>query len=107
MWVIIARGGANYIFSVLYFRRGKSGTSTFPTLLQFTALFLTKSEKLITNIWQNSRGRDLWFADFFLKGFQFHIDFPVDFWLFCLKLLLILNFTNAVLSKTTFRSILS
>jgi hypothetical protein len=41
MWVIIARGGASYIFSVLYFRRGKSGTSTFPTLPQFTTLFLT------------------------------------------------------------------
>jgi len=44
MWVIIARGGASYIFSVLYFRRGKSGTSTFPTLPQFTTLFLTKSD---------------------------------------------------------------
>jgi hypothetical protein len=40
------------------------------------------------------------------------MDFPMDFGcfesessMFCLKLLLILNFTTAVLSKTTFRSI--
>jgi hypothetical protein len=67
----------------------------------------------ITNIWQKSR--DFWFADFFIEIFNIHGlvwiflrifgCFECVSSLFCLKLLLILNLTNAVLSKTTFRRI--
>ncbi len=64
----------------------------------------------IANIWQKSQ--DFWLADFFLEIFKIHklvwifCCFKCVSSMFCLKLLLILNFTNAVLSKTTFRNIL-
>ncbi len=80
----------------------------------------------ITNIWQ--RSKDFCFADFFLEIYKIHWLVRIFLWIFfgcfecvssmfclfkvitnlkflqtvCLKLLLILNFTNAVLSKTTF-----
>jgi hypothetical protein len=63
----------------------------------------------ITNIWQKSQ--DFWSADFFLEIFKV-IRLEVIFGCFecvssiiCSKLLLILNFTNGVFSKATFRSI--
>jgi hypothetical protein len=63
----------------------------------------------ITNIWQKSR--DFWFVDFLLETFKIHCllwifcCFERVLSMFCLKLSLILNFKNAFLSKTTFRSI--
>jgi hypothetical protein len=67
----------------------------------------------ITNIFQESQ--DFWFADFFLRIFKIHKLVWIFLWIFgCfefvpsmfnLKLLLILNFTDAVLSKTTVSSI--
>ncbi len=68
----------------------------------------------IANIWQKSQ--DFWFADFFLEIFKIHRLVWLILWIFLvvlnvfhqcfdLKSLPILNFTNAVLSKTTFRNI--
>ncbi len=62
----------------------------------------------ITNIRQKSQ--DFWFADLFLEIFKIYRLVWISQWIcgrfecvssmFCLKLLQILNFTNAVLSKT-------
>ncbi len=68
----------------------------------------------ITKIWQKSR--DFWFGDFFLElslksigwyGFFYGFLVVLNLFhqMFCSKLLLILIFTNTVLSKKTFGSI--
>jgi hypothetical protein len=67
----------------------------------------------ITNI--RLKSQDFWFADLFLEIFKIHRLVWISQWIcgrfecvsstFCLKLLLILNITNAVLSKMTFRGI--
>ncbi len=66
----------------------------------------------IANIWQKSQ--DFWFADFFLEIFKIHRLVWLFIWIFLvvlnvshqcfdLKLLRILNFTNAVFIKDNFQ----
>jgi hypothetical protein len=65
----------------------------------------------IKNTWQKSQ--DFWFAKFFLKvlksigwyGFSYGFVVVLNVFHHCF-LLQVLNFTNAVLSKTTFRRVL-